>query len=308
MTITKNSIDIQEELYENSLLFLINSIPIITKEKKQGISKEEAILSSVSIQISLELAIKFYLANNYGIKAILLNKYKDDSDELIYEKFISNDLKTKEFDTLKNFIKSIRTSPLNTSEINIIEKFQKYRNKLVHISYNFKENELDSIKADYIYLIVHVISKLLAEKYDYSPSELFREYLSNIQFEQLVSFPLYVENMQKMASNYGQALYCPICNNRTLSSNRLHCFSCCEYFDNPAYGFVSCAYCSIDLRTVIYDSANIQANQNMMRGLCLNCEEDTYVYKCLKCKESYNMEDLLLTQICNDNECIYFEE
>lgn len=49
-----------------------------------------------------------------------------------------------------------------------------------------------------------------------------------------------------------------------------------------------CGMCGKD--AVICDAANIEYNNNMMRGLCLNCGEYTIVYKCPSCGRFFNMK------------------
>lgn len=41
---------------------------------------------------------------------------------------------------------------------------------------------------------------------------------------------------------------------------------------------------------VICDAVNIEYNNNYIRGYCLNCDNDTTVYKCPKCGQFINAE------------------
>ena len=55
-------------------------------------------------------------------------------------------------------------------------------------------------------------------------------------------------------------------------------------------------------KMVICDALNIEYNHNMARGLCLNCKEDTTVYKCPKCHRFVNAE-LFDERDCHEGFC-----
>lgn len=57
---------------------------------------------------------------------------------------------------------------------------------------------------------------------------------------------------------------------------------------------------------VICDAVNIEYNNNYIRGYCLNCDNDTTVYKCPKCGQFINAELFDKTK-CHEGFCSVFE-
>ena len=57
---------------------------------------------------------------------------------------------------------------------------------------------------------------------------------------------------------------------------------------------------------VICDAVNIEYNNNYIRGYCLNCDNDTTVYKCPKCGQFINAELFDKTK-CYEGFCSVFE-
>lgn len=64
------------------------------------------------------------------------------------------------------------------------------------------------------------------------------------------------------------------------------------------------SYCGEEM--VICDAVNIEYNNNYIRGYCLNCDNDTTVYKCPKCGQFINAELFDKTK-CHEGFCSVFE-
>ena len=69
-----------------------------------------------------------------------------------------------------------------------MEKFQLYRNKLVHLNHNFSKEELNQLEDDIIHVIVYVLHILLSSKVsDKEYREFLSEYIEHSEYEKLLS-------------------------------------------------------------------------------------------------------------------------
>ncbi|MCW7471715.1 hypothetical protein [Leptospira kanakyensis] len=293
------NIDINDKVssasHKNSIIFLTKVIELLnnSSDNSKELPYENTVIATVFIQMSLELAIKFAIIRNNGIRSILNDKKQTLlDDESLYNLFIENKLKVKEFDNLKNYIKTNENIfYLKKNSILLIEKFQLFRNKLVHLHYNFTNRELDYLKSELIEIIVHIIIVLLYTKDFTSPSEFYINILTKDTFKKLISNRLYINEMYNLASaNNSKVFNCIFCNNKTLGMSEFICYSCLTEYDNKnIYGFTDCVFCKTQ-KSVIYDRLNISNNDHITKGLCLKCDIESLVYECSICETNYNLE------------------
>lgn len=283
-----------KRLIDNSIVFLKDGIErLVNKDKGDDdyIEHDLLTLTCTSFQISLELAIKGLIIERAGIRSILNNKQSELSDDEIENLFKNNDLKTLDFDAQKNFIKSKNyISDLSKEEFKTIDEFQIYRNRIVHFSFKFYEGDLFDLKYDIIYYLIHIIFKvLLSDRHqDRKPSEFLEYTLGKDLHKKLIHYPPYVYAMERLAKeNSNKVFNCIVCNNRTLSQEEDYCY-CCNFMSD-AFTMINCDYCK-EKRSVLYDNLNIQLNGSMIKGLCLNCDEDGIIYECPDCGLAYNIE------------------
>ena len=301
--------EIVNQLYRNSTVFLNDAISHLNKGME---SYKDMVLAVVDIQMSLELAIKVRVAQDFGIRTILEKIHKDTPIEdtpieEIIQKYESNSLRVKEFDALKNFLRSKRYDYQRLQdEYTYMEKFQKYRNKLVHFNYNFSETERNEIEDDIIHILVYILHALLSS--DLSTEE-YREfifdYIDTEEYRKLLRNPKYRTELHEVIDDeYGESYSCPICDSGLLTPT-MKCLGCINDFnDRTAFGFVQCKYCGKE--TVIFDNLNISDN-DMLRGLCVSCGEDTTVYKCKRCGNVINLE-LFDFEDCTIDHCAVYDE
>ncbi|MCX6246851.1 MAG: hypothetical protein NTW10_03870 [Bacteroidetes bacterium] len=294
-------------LYNNSIVFLKDGIErLVNKDRgdEDLIDHDLLALTCTSFQISLELAIKALIIERDGIRCILNSKQQKLGDEEIESLLKENKLNTLDFEAQKNFIKSKNyIQDLSRDEFNVIEEFQLYRNRIVHFSFKFCEGDLFDLKYDIIYYLIHVIFKvLLSRKHqDEKPSEFLEYSLGSPLHKRLMHYPPYVYAMEKLArDNSDQVFKCIVCNNRTFSQDEDYCY-CCN-FSTELYSMIDCDYCGAK-RSVIYDNLDIELNNNEMKGLCLNCDNDGIVFQCPKCGEAHNIETRF-ESVCTHNKCI----
>lgn len=274
---------IYETIFDNSILFLkrgINEIVI----SNETLDREQALVSCLFIQMSLELGLKAFLIKESGIKTILMDNYQNRTIDNIFKSFENNTLQTKRYEDLKTHIKVNQLTSFEDTHFHHLSRFQLFRNKLVHLNLNLQPPDLDDLKYESIYAIVHLIVPLLSElNFEFeTPSEFYAEHLDDNKYKQLITFPYYVEEMEKIAKEYsGYAYECPECYTKTFSPANGICYCCNLNFIDAAES-VNCKLCNAE-NAVIFDPFNIESNDNMINGLCLNCGDKPNVFKCQNC-------------------------
>ncbi len=285
---------IYNTIFKNSILFLNKGIEEIVKDNSIKFDHNQAIVSCLFIQMTLELGLKAFLVKESGVKTILVNKYHNRNIHSIFNSFNQNTLKTKTYNELKKNLKDNNELTWFTdNHYRHIDKFQLFRNNLVHINLFFKENELKELKHELIYVIVHILIPLLTEiSFEFeSPTEFYSKHLDNKQHRILISFPPYIKEMERIAKEYtGLAYECPKCYNWTFSPVSKICY-CCNLNFIDAAEYINCNVCGA-AKSVIFDSLNIKLNNNIINGLCLNCGDKPSVFKCPECDEKITFNSL----------------
>ncbi|MFT5821860.1 MAG: hypothetical protein ACI8ZM_003116 [Crocinitomix sp.] len=298
---------IYEKVYENSIVFLKDGINRLVNEDTSNsdhIKHDLLMLTCTSFQISIELAIKALIIERAGIKNILHTKHQSLSIIEIEKLFLTNKLTTRKFEEQKNFIKSKNfIEGLNRDDFKKITEFQDYRNKIVHFSYNFEAGDFFDLKYDLISYLIHIIFKILLSKKheDIKPSAFLANKLGKDLLDGLIHYVPYVQEMEKLATYLSEKVFkCIDCYNRTYSQDEEYCY-CCNFI-GVDYTLINCDYCH-EKESVIYDNLNIRLNNNMMRGLCLNCDRDSIIFKCHKCQNAHNIE-MQFEGVCTNEKCI----
>lgn len=264
---------IKEALTKNASTFLNCSIQAINR----GLDiYDNKIISIVNLQMALELAMKCKIIENYGVCSIFQGLSTGISDEEIEEKYEKNMLRIKEFENLKNFLKSQHLFDFESSEYKYMERFQVYRNKLVHFNYNFSSEENEQIEKDIFYVLVFLLGTIMGDSLECDNPTYMQEYIDMKQYQELIQNPSYISALDSFLMDmYGKPYYCPICSRYFLTPSK-KCLGCLYDVSDKtgAYGYIDCKYCGTE-SSVIYDRLNIDYNMGTMRGMCVNCLSDT---------------------------------
>ena len=266
-------------LFRNAVIFIDSAIGYINKGLDNYVNMLQAI---VNLQFAMELALKSSVVSCCGIRTILVSKQSCLSDSEIEELYVTNKLKIREYDEIKNFTKGReRLYNFERKEYQYMEMFQKYRNCVLHSSYIFNEQERQSVEKDVIYALIYILGILMSEETGIENRKFMQEYLNDSQYAILLQNPIYNHELYNFLKKEYEDLYtCPYCSTRTMTID-YKCARCFNTFsDRHFFQYVTCGYCGEDM--VICDAANIEYNNNYIRGLCLNCGNDTMVYKCSK--------------------------
>lgn len=278
--------NIADKVRESSWLFLRRAIKELISHddtNDDGLSKEVAIVSTVFIQMAFELSLVARVVSEYGIHGVVKGGDSMLGEKELLAKFDSNDLDTKTFNALKQ--RAVEQFYfLNEDDQYLVDDFQRMRNKLVHLNYEFSPGDLYDLKYDIVYFLVQVVIPMLSKE-ESRPSEVIASKLDGGDFYRLIKFPPYASRMYQKAKQFSDDVYkCFYCGNESLAAGGYgneHCYSCNQdYFH---VGFADCARCC-SRNSIIYDSLNIEFQlDRTLKGVCLNCDEDDLMYSCASC-------------------------
>lgn len=290
-------------LFQNAIMFLNEAVGFINSGVKE---RRNMVLAIVNIQLAVELFMKSSIVDFYGIRKVLIENQAKMEDSEIESLFRENRLKVREYESLKNFLKSDQSDHIRYNfekdQYQYMERFHHYRGQILHSSYIFSDQEREEMEKDLLYVLMHIIGVMMHDSMDEEHAKFVQQYLVDNEYSKLMENPIYNQELQIfLENNYGKLYTCPICGTKTVTPYR-YCARCLTDFDlsNDIYAFVKCGWCGEEM--VICDAANIEINHNMIRGLCLNCDNDTMVYKCPKCHDFVNME-LFDRSDCHEGFC-----
>ena len=295
---------------DNSWLFLRRAIQeLVTHDDSEDneLLQETAVIATTFIQMAFELSLVAYFLNEDGIHGIVKGSDISLSEEELLSKFENNTLVTKSFNTLKQQAVNQHVF-MNKDDEYMVDNFQKIRNKLVHLNYEFSTGDLYDLKYELTYFLVQIIIPILCEEYD-RPSEAISTNLNSGDFIKLINFPPYADQMHKVAKDHSDCVYkCVHCGNHSLATSDFeneHCYSCCDDFIGVS--FINCPYCNSE-KSMVYDALNIDCQPDKaIRALCLNCGEDDMVYYCKKCDAQVPLEAYAGTGKCFNGFCAFDE-
>lgn len=295
----------------NSLLFLKETLGRLMNQDtaQSAIDKDLLTLSCAELQISLELAIRAAVIHHAGIAYVLKPDQKKLTEERIIEHYTDNTIKVEDFDMQKNLLKSRGCTSLHKEDFKTIDRFQRYRNKIVHLCCEFEAEEMKSLRDDILYYVVNVVLRLLGDaSTGETPAEFLQSKLGYKFYDKLQCYEPYVKAVEKYAQKEADPLWtCIRCSHRTYSPEWDFCF-CCGYETLAGYRKVDCGACGTK-GSVIYDNLNIHidGNNHIMNGRCLDCGEDTSVFECPVCGEAHDMSLEWKGGYCSSKHCIHEE-
>lgn len=295
---------IEERLKHGAEVYLKDAIErIISKDDpNQPLDADLLSLSCASMQIALELAFKAMIVRMEGIEPILDSKQKGLSENELQKKFEKNEIKVNTFDTTRSHLRSpLYRDFLKKEDNKIIDLFDRYRNKSVHFTCFFSENDIEILRDKLIFFMIHEVGKAVLGEIDH-PSEYFVHILGEKLYNKLVCYEPYVKAMHELAKeNSEHVVFCVYCDNETLSLDEEFCYCCNMGYTD--YNRIDCPICG-SKKTVIYDSLNIHYNNHIARGLCLSCREDADVFECPQCGDAYCLCHVYDKPLCNESKCV----
>lgn len=306
---------ITDSLFKNAIVFFNDAIYHFNRWLENKAYADQ-ILSIVNTQMALELAMKYKIAETVDVRIIFEAKSIHGlSIDQIYDAFQNNELRINEFEQLKNYMKSNKKlSTTFSSHFAYMDKFQNYRNKLVHQNYTFTPSEINQIENDIIHIFIYIIVEMLTDISAGEKDIIITDLINSNEYKKLLANYNFAEKLnEKAKSDYGKLYYCPICDiglQTMLPYKR--CYRCGLIYNSNstsvhasnAVMYVKCHFCGETM--VAFDDLNIDDNHGFARGLCLNCGNDTIIFKCPKCGEYYDTETCV-SEFCTPDKCIIFD-
>ena len=297
-----------DTLVDNSFLFFRESLNRLMEKDSSADTVDVGLvtLTCAELQISLELVIRAILVQREGLKSVLKSDQQSLSEDRIIELYHSNGLKVTDFEQQKNLLKSRNLSRLTKEDFREIDRFQIYRNKIVHFSCDFPEEQLGELRDRLVYYIVHVVLVLMTDTTTGEEvSEFLQSKLGFERYKRLKDYPPYVKAMEQYAARNADTVWnCIGCSHRTYSPEMDFCF-CCGYETLTGYSRVDCFMCGTK-NSVIYDNLDIhnEGNHHQMPGRCLNCDEETFVFECPVCGEAHDTSSDQTGDYCREGHCV----
>ena len=300
---------IHTAVIDNSFLFLKEALGRLLQRDDDHngmIDNKLLTLTCAELQIALELAVRAVVIHHLGIVGVLKVDQKKLCDEEIIKHYEEKTLKIDDFEKLKNYLKKNNLTPLSKDEFKEIERFQRYRNKIVHFACEFTDDDLGTLRDDVLYYIVHVVLVLLTgETTGETSAEYLQSKLGSDFYKNLKDYSPYVTAMESYAAKMADPVWtCIGCFHRTYSPVDDYCYIC-GHETLAGYRRIDCGYCGTK-DSVIYDNWDIHnsGNHHIMRGMCLNCEEDTDVFECPVCGEAHDITKNFEQDYCDEGHCV----
>lgn len=290
-------------LTKNAATFLNCSINALNRGLADYGNK---VIALVNLQMALELAMKAKVAERFGTAYIVHNLPEGATERDIQLKYENNTLRIKEFESLKNLLKAHHMFGFERPEYAYIDRFQTYRNRLVHFNYNFSKDEEAQISQDIIYVLVYLLGALMSDSLKSERPDYMQEFIDMAEYNRLLDNPCYQAELKEfILDTYGDVYFCPHCSRELMAPNKkcLACFS--EIGEEVGHGFTACCSCG-DISSLLYDRLNIDLNNGATDGLCLRCQSRTTVYKCSRCGVVTDLKNP--ADHCTFDYCCFFDE
>lgn len=284
----------EHELYNtivnNALLFLKGGATSLLVENKGTNTRDIVILSIANLQISLELAMRAFMIREKGMDSIVDQGHAHKQNKSIEQLYSENNLKVNEFEKMHRMFKGKDIDILTSEDLKIVDKFQTYRNKIVHMCCRLDDDSLSELKEELIYYMVQIVIRLLYDNYDsLTPAEYLEDLLGIDFYMDLWNSDGYRKAIETLANERAEVVgVCPICGMPTYDVKEKLCYFCNSSDERFEMGRTDCQMCG-GKGTVIYDTLNIHnsGNHHTISGLCQCCEEHPYIFECPICGQTH---------------------
>lgn len=297
-----NEIILYNAIKENAEVFLKDGIKKYLNMATFP-TQEEASLLVATIQTCIELSCKASYIKKFGIKKIAICDSKKSTKYLL-KQFKKGSIKLKDYNWFKAGLKDNYSlfHMAMPEDINKLTNFQYYRNRIMHFRYEFNEKELKELRFNIVYILRRIILNLLFE-FNFKEMRDFLYFKIGEKERKMLKDETYREMVEEYCLEmFGEkeSLYCPICGARTLVYNdyygaELTCLNCIYDFEEVATSMnIRCPLCERDglSAPVIYDTLNLDYNNNKAIGLCLSCREEYYIHVCPNCGDERIIDEL----------------
>lgn len=300
--------EIYKSVVHNAALFLKEGVKILFRDgnfSKRSLNRDTFVLAASNIQIAMELAIKSYLIYHKGLKSVVISKQANKSIEELERLYRRNLLKSQEFNAVCKQLNGLDIDiSLPKSQRQNIERFQQYRNQLIHLACNVENDELGTMRDSLLIYSINTVMFLMFDQYQNERPTDFMSQLTNWDyFQTLQHSPAYRESMKSIAVKSGESIVlCPLCEDYAYSKDEEYCYVC--GFNGYHLKRTDCKECG-GKNTVIYDKgAHLIGNPNLYQGYCQKCEAKNAIFECPDCGIAYHYYFEDGTPKCYESHCI----
>ena len=248
-------------------------------------SEIEVLQTIINMQAALELLSKYYILQREGWKGIVIEKYHNKDEEEIVELIKNGSIQTTSHQKNKKYF--TENIDFDDFELDLLDKFQKSRNQVMHLGVTSVEKE---ILSDTIIFMVRIIkkfrwSRLLPIQEQYLNNTL-ESLVGTKLYRKLITSSIYIGESVDAAyeSTYDDIKYCVNCLNESWVFNKgdWECFTCGFKGSEQAFGFIDCPKCNAE-GELVYDACNVGINE-FIRAKCSKCGQFSFVSKCKSCR------------------------
>ncbi|WP_349652072.1 hypothetical protein [Lactococcus lactis] len=257
-----------ESMYNKTIDFVNESLTNLLSAKEYD---KNLTFALINMQLANEFSLKAALVSKHGIQSVLkTKKNKCLSDNDILKDYNENKLSLKDYNEIKNFAFSNNSKlELNGKYKRDMEKFQLYRNKIIHSIYNFEDKTFEEIKKETYHYFLTAINSIFL---NIDRSQISGHLVEGLSYKlkELSSDPIYLKCIEEYLGQ--EHFSCVICDYPSVTDDFV-CLLCFESFKTNefVYGFTDCPWCRIK-DCVIYDNLN-----DTDTGFCMNCEEKVFL-------------------------------
>ncbi len=263
--------DLADELFGNARDFLNQGLVFLLSHPANDKAAKFLI---VNLQMSLELLIKWHLVTNVGTQAIFEKPLAGIAD--LRKRIWAGELRSKDYNPLKQQFISLNQNRLQPPDIELLKKFQTYRNRIVHAFMSLTHEQSVILAID---MAFKVMRRIIGD----DPHAPFTGYIDKELYKKLMGYKPYIEKSEEEAEQWSEddVLLCWECKHQSLAEihQYYYCFCCGISVPDDAIGYVKCPFC--DEKAFAYDTLNVKDHGTT--GRCLNCDEDASVDVCVHC-------------------------
>jgi hypothetical protein len=256
---------------------------------KKELSEGDILQIIINAQAALELLSKLYILNNKGWRGIVDKKLHLEPADKVAKAIKSGSARTNQYEEIKKSV--LRFIDLTDDDVELLKKFQDYRNQAMHLGIVGPSLEIASLAITLVVRIFHRLEWQRSLRHiDAYMANSMQAILGYSLYQKLMKTPVYLAEAMDMAYGVGlgDVKCCIECGNESWAETDdrfLTCFTCGYKGPVDAYAFIDCPKCK-RVGALVYDPLNIQENRSL-NGKCCSCKEFTEVSYCNECESVF---------------------
>ena len=280
---------ILERIRTTFICFFRNTIYHYTQDP---LTLDDKILCVFCMQQSLELLLKYAIVEEDGYEKIIYkNDIKKSESELI-SMLNEGELRTKGYGELLNDVKEGGYFSLSSSDYLVISEFQKARNQIAHMGFEFISDDLLN---GIVQILVSVFTDLeykerLSQVNEEDMVNVLRLMLgNNLYFRLINKQELRDEAEKKVKKLTDNPYYCMECESKSvyIDNSNTEAYKCILYGFRVGTAYAATIKCPVcESNSMYFDTLNISPS-NDVNGHCISCGANLSISQCDECGDYY---------------------